>query len=429
MSSNREQIIRDIFSKDRNKRREAIKKFKNFKQIDETIINYLILMLEDNDPGVVDAAYNALVDIDSELVVKKLVNLLSNPNIKLRSYAFEILHQKGKNAINDLVTKLKSNNPEMRKFVLDVLGEVGTCEYEELIIPLLYDKNPNVRYAAAEALGKIGTSKSAYKLLELLKHEKEIWVKYVIIDSLSKIGNEKIAEELIALPLDSDSYVFESIIDTVGKIGDKSVIQQMLNILPMLGEYEKLKIIDAIFNLIRKYGEKILLKIEVNNDIVDILKSLLKADIEQKHYIIVLLSYFIEPEDYFLFLPFLESDKEDEKVSAIMALGRLQNPDAIDYLLKIFDYNNTYVKLSIIECLSKFNDFSIYTKFLECIYDESDTVQLSICKLLTNYYNCDVKKIFRKLLKTHKGNSEFITNLSKIILEKDKTFFSAREVR
>lgn len=353
MFSEREEIIKNLFSKDRNKRREAVKKFKEFEKIDETVINYLILMLEDNDPGVVDAAYNALVDIDSEIVIRKLVNLLSTRNIKLRSYAFEILNQKGKKATNDLLKKLKSENADIRKFALDVLGEVGASEHETDIAALLNDEDPNVRYAAAEALGKIGTLKSAYNLLEQLKKEKEIWVKYVIIDSLSKIGDEKIAEQLIKLPLNGDSYTFESIIETISKIADKSVIQQMLNILPMVGKYEKLKIMDAIFNLIKKYGENILLNIKVDSDIVNLLKTLLKQDIENKHHIIILLSYFVNSEDYFLFLPFLESDNEDEKVAAIIALKRLHNPDSIDYLLKIFEYNNTYVKLNIIETFRK----------------------------------------------------------------------------
>ncbi len=429
MSPDREKIIKNIFSKDRNKRREAVKKFKEFDKIDETLINYLILMLEDNDSGVVDAAYNALVDIDSELVIKKLVNLISTRNIKLRSYAFEILNQKGKKATNDLLTKLKSENADTRKFALDVLGEVGTSEYETDIAVLLKDEDPNVRYAAAEALGKIGTSKSAYKLLEQLKKEKEIWVKYVIIDSLSKIGNEKIAEQLIKLPLSGDSYTFESIIETISKIADKSVIQQMLNILPMVSEYEKLKIIDAIFNLIKKYGENILLKIKIDSDIVDILKTLLKKEIENKHYVIILLSYFVNSEDYFLFLPFLESDNEDEKVAAILALKRVQNPDSVKYLLKIFEYNNTYVKLNIIETLNKFEDSSIYEKFISCINDETETVKISICKLLTKYYNYEVKKLFKNLLKEHRNDPEFIKNLKKIILETDKSFFGNNKRR
>jgi len=429
MSHDREKIIKNIFSKDRSKRRKAVKKFKEFDKIDETVINYLILMLEDNDSGMVDAAYNALVDIDSELVIKKLVDLLSVRNTKLRSYAFEILNQKGKKTTNDLLTKLKSENADTRKFALDVLGEVGTSEYEADIAVLLKDEAPNVRYAAAEALGKIGTSKSAYKLLKQLKREKEIWVKYVIIDSLSKIGNEKIAKRFIKLPLNDDSYTFESMIETISKIADKSVIQQMLKILPMVGEYEKIKVIDAIFNLIKKYGENILLKIKIDSDIVDILKTLLKSEIENKHYVIILLSYFVNSEDYFLFLPFLESDNEDEKVAATLALKKVQNPDSVNYLLKIFEYNNTYVKLNIIETLNEFEDSSIYEKFVSCINDETETVKISICKLLTKYYNYKVKKLFKNLLKEHRNNSEFIKNLKKIILETDKSFFKNNKGR
>ncbi len=418
-----EKIINDIYSENRDIKRKALKKLNEVKEnINDKIIDYLLSLLDDPDPAIVDAAYDAIMDIDDDSLLKKLVKLLATDNIKVRSYVFEILNQRGQKSIEDLLEKLKSSDPNERKFAVDILGEINATAQEHDIIPLVYDKDPNVRFAAAEALSKIGRSDSVKALYTQLKKEKEIWVKFAIIDALSIIGDSFIAKELVKFPLNGDTYVFDAIIETVSKIGDKDVINPLFEILPLVGRKEKLYIINAIFNLVKKYGDEILYNTNDKENISSILKSLLKEESSYKNCVLILLSYFIKDYDYNEVVPFLKSKNNEEKNAAVIALKKLGSPIIIKPLLEIFPDSEVFIKLNIIDALSEFNSPVIKKQFINFIENEPDTVKLSICKLLTRYYDNEIEKLFNELLKKYNSNPEFTSNLNKIIRDfKNKT--------
>ncbi len=409
------EIINNIYSEDKDIKREAILKLREKPDfLSEEVIRYLLSLLNSNEPAIVDAVYNVLIEIDNDFLSKELIKLLATENIKVRSYIFEILNQKGKKSINNLVSKLNSKDPNERKFAVDILGEINADDKEENIISLLDDEDANVRFAAVEALSKIGGKKSVEALFKHLEKEKEVWVKYAIIEALSKIGDSEIAYKLIKFPLYDDIYIFNAVIETVSKIGDKDIIISMFEILPLVGVKEKLYIITAVFNLIKKYGEDILDKLTDTLSIKKILMELLREDIKDKSDILLLLSYFLDTHSYYVFLPYLNSSIEREINAAVIGLKRLKNVNSIEFLLEIFPYHKNYIKLNILEALSNFKSIEIKRKLMDYIDNENDTLKLSIFRLLMNYYDDEIEKLFEELLKKYKDNEEFIFNLKKI---------------
>lgn len=86
----------------------------------------------------------------------EVIELLhSQDNAGLRNTAVEILVSLGRRATPFLLEELTCSDHDVRKFVLDILGEIRDPESVLAMVGALCDPDGNVRAAAAENLGKI----------------------------------------------------------------------------------------------------------------------------------------------------------------------------------------------------------------------------------------------------------------------------------
>jgi len=418
----KKEILKSIYSSDKTLRRKAVKDIAKLSHIDDNIIEILVSLLTDKDNGVVDAAYQSLIDIDNDFIIKKLIALLSSPNFRLRSYASEILMLKGEKCIENLIKKLKKKKKNARKFSLDILGNIGDGKYQKYVFPLLRDKDVNVRYAAAEALGKIGDKTAATYLLDVLNEEEELWVKYAILFSLGKIGDEEIAEELLQHSVRNDYYLFDAILDTVSKIGSKNTLPSLFYILLLVDKYAQSSVVSSILNFLARYGYECLKEFVLPDDVVIEMKNLLYKDIKNKDEVIILLSYLVKPYEYKIFLPFLQSENESEIIASIVALKNLKNLKTINYLIKTFEkYDSIYIRVKVLEALEEFISNKIFKWLIKIFVEETDTVKIAICKILiSNYYDKyskEIEDLLKKMIK--EGSINFKENLKYLLKERD----------
>ena len=120
--------------------------------------------------------------------LEALIALLrSADNAGLRNSAVESLERIGVPAVEQLCAHLGDPDHDLRKFIIDILGNIRCAACVPLLVQALDDEDMNVRVAAAENLGKIGDAQALPHLLQVLDGG-EVWLKFTVLDALSSIG-------------------------------------------------------------------------------------------------------------------------------------------------------------------------------------------------------------------------------------------------
>jgi len=154
----------------------------------------------------------------SGAAIEGVIDLLrSADNAGLRSSAVELLERLGASAVNSLCGHLDDPDHDLRKFVIDILGSIGSSSCLPLLVAALDDSDPNVRVAAAENLGKIGDPSALPQLLKVLEGG-DLWLKFTVLDALSLIGTPVPLEVLT--PLLQENLLRRAIYDCLGALGD-----------------------------------------------------------------------------------------------------------------------------------------------------------------------------------------------------------------
>lgn len=153
---------------------------------------------------------------------KQVIGLLhDSENAGLRNSSIEILVGLGTLAVADLTAEIGSPDPEVRKFVIDILGEIGVSGCEEGVLNALSDEDINVRYAAVETLGKMKVDKAVDPLLDLMD-DADTGLRFTILEALASIG-KNVSVERLSRYLD-DRVLRKALIDCLGKIGSADVL-------------------------------------------------------------------------------------------------------------------------------------------------------------------------------------------------------------
>ncbi len=117
-----------------------------------------------------------------------IVELLhSQDNAGLRNTAVDILIHLGSQALPVLYEELKCVDHDVRKFVLDILGDIHDLSSASAMVEAMSDEDRNVRAAAAENLGKIGATEAVSVLLEAMA-DADLLMRFTILEALGKIG-------------------------------------------------------------------------------------------------------------------------------------------------------------------------------------------------------------------------------------------------
>ena len=132
----------------------------------------------------------------AEAVVADLVVCLADgDNAGLRNAAAETLARLGSPATAALCRSAKDPDRDVRKFSVDILGEIGEAAGVEILVDALQDEDENVRVAAAEALGRVGGDRARDALAGGLDRE-DLMLRATVLDALARLGAELRASQL-----------------------------------------------------------------------------------------------------------------------------------------------------------------------------------------------------------------------------------------
>jgi len=206
-------------------RREAVESIKGRK--DSAYIPLLLKAMEDASWRVRKTAVDILFDdYPLEKYIGGLIGLLSiEDNAGARNSAIEALIRLGKKATVYLIDAFKTPNRDVRKFVIDVLGEQRDSRSLPLMLEAIKDEDENVSATAVEHLGKVGEVSVVDALIEILDGG-DLWVAYPAADALGRIGNKKAVPHLLSAL--GKKPLREPVMKALGRLADASTLEHII---------------------------------------------------------------------------------------------------------------------------------------------------------------------------------------------------------
>lgn len=168
-------------------------------------------------------AVNVVVGAElDEAAVEGLVGLLASPdNAGLRNSAVEALERLGSAAVPALLRHIDVEDRDVRKFIIDILGNIADRSCITALVGALRDHDANVSAAAAENLGKIGDPRVVPHLVDSLAVN-DVWFRYSVLGAIARIG-ESIPFAVLA-PLALDSLLKRPVFECLGAVGDVDAV-------------------------------------------------------------------------------------------------------------------------------------------------------------------------------------------------------------
>ena len=324
-----------IASQDSSLRREAATLLANMGG-DESF-SRLEALLKDPNNGVRDAAQNAIIILGGSVAVEKMVTLLTHEVHAIRNMAIDILRKIGEDGLDILHTIAKDPNDNIRMFVLDILGSIGSTESLDTLTQGIYDANPNVRNAAVISLGQLGDPRSFDHLKQLINDEE--WIRFSVIESLAKIPHEDIVDFLLdeLECWSEDEITLCAILEALGEIRSEKTIRPLLELLKDANEYVAISIVQTLLKIM-SIDDVSLLHEEDKRLIKNILEvNLDEADDDFQHTILETLTCIGDSQSSLYIIDLskkVEPDTQTEKWEDIKAaLTRLGNPALMISLL------------------------------------------------------------------------------------------------
>lgn len=289
-------------------RKELKNRAENF-TIDQENLGFLLNCLSHDSWRIRKDAVNiAVLNPDIE-VIKILINgLSSEDNAGLRNACQEALTKIGRKAVKYLIEAFEESDKDVRKFIVDIIGDIGDQEYSNFLIKALSDEDENVVIAAVENLGKLKCKDAVGNLLSLLDASNQ-WLSFVILESISQIGH--IPDAISLLPLWKVGPLRKPILDLLPNINPEYTVEIFKKAFHEKSPYIIENSAKNLYKQFLKYKDKLLfiknhlMKYITYNNFFDALLE--KNPEDEKAY--ALCAYINEGENFFI--PMLEKTSNE----------------------------------------------------------------------------------------------------------------------
>ncbi len=249
-----------------------------------------------------------LEDYQPEEYMERLIGLLYlGDNAGARNTAIEALTRLGKKATPYLIKAFDTDDRDVRKFIIDILGSLDDRRAIPLMLKALSDEDDNVKVTAVEHLGRVKESSVTDALIEILKGD-DIWTAYPAADALGRIGDRRAIPYLVEAL--SKKTLRVPVLKSLARFADPSTLS---SIVPLLSDASKTVQEEALKTIVKFYHKGV-----------------------QPDLILNVLKDFYDDDTLFdICLKYAWSNKHDLRISAIMLLGLLKNERALQPLLEI----------------------------------------------------------------------------------------------
>jgi HEAT repeat protein len=218
-----------------------------------------------------------------------------------------------------LLERLDGADAEVRKFIVDILGEIACPDCVAALLPYLQDEDENVRYAVVETLGKLGSVEAVGGLLKLLENA-DAGLQFSIFEALTAIGEGVPAAQI--LPYAERPLLRKSVFGCLGRLSDPAGIPLLLNGLSDPLRKNRDVALTALGQLIRSLAVHDCPEVEPQTDqVVGLLYDYLKHEKQEfRRAACFVLSLFPNAEVIHRILPLLA---EEELRADVVAAAQL----------------------------------------------------------------------------------------------------------
>jgi len=216
---------------DIEERREAVLSLRQSGVCDRPrCVQLLLIGLADQSWRVRKTAQEILLeDFSPDEYVEGLIKLLyTDENAGARNAAIETLTALNRRATPFLVRAFESGNTDVRKFIIDILGEFRDRRALPVMLGALQDLDENVRASAVEHLGKLKEPSVVDALIGILEGG-DLWTAYPAADALGRIGDPKAVPALIGAL--ERKPLREPVLKALALIGGKESLEHIVPLL------------------------------------------------------------------------------------------------------------------------------------------------------------------------------------------------------
>ncbi|MEW6068839.1 MAG: HEAT repeat domain-containing protein [Nitrospirota bacterium] len=365
-----ENLAKLLKSNDVEIRRGALESIRG--KPNDRYINILLSGMKDISWRIRHTAIDILLeDYPVEKYVGGLIQLLyCEDNAGARNSAIEALVRLNKRVTTSLIEAFNTPNKDVRKFIIDILGEFKDSRSLPLMLDALKDEDENVRATAIEHLGKVGESSVVDSLIEVLKGG-DLWSAYPAADALGRIGDRKAIPALIKA-LDKKT-LREPAIKALSYIGDPKTLKY---IVPFIGDSSKTIQEEALRSIERFYHKGVSedfitdeIKSLIGDKVLDILVAHAWSQKPDVRVVAILILGMMKDER--AYTPLLEISQEENLREDVMRAFVFIGKDSPESLLRLFETESFSQKRFLCEVADKIAA-PVYYDILEKLLEHED---------------------------------------------------------
>lgn len=410
----------------------------------EVAIPALLKSLEDRSWRIRKLASEVLIEnFPLQGYINGLIQLLYiDDNAGARNSAIETLVRLGRKATPYLISAFNTNNRDVRKFIIDVFGEIKDRRVIPLLLAAIKDEDENVRASAVEQLGHMGEATVVDALIEIL-NSGDIWTAYPAADALGRIGDRRAIPHLLKAL--SVKALREPVIIALGRLAapetlehvipfilDKSRTIQEIAVRTVEAFYHSGIPAEVISGGLQKHGREMadrlismawskkdeirasaimllgllrdestlssLLDLSTDERFTDDVKrafvfvgkdkplsllSLLETDnIQKKRFVIEAMAEIASPEYYELFKGLIADRDGHIRAMAAAGLSRIGRPEAIDLIFPLLADPFEDVQEAAVSALSRLKDMIDANRLIDLLSSKDPSVRKNAALLI-----------------------------------------------
>ncbi|MFH1374467.1 MAG: HEAT repeat domain-containing protein [bacterium] len=393
------QLLTNLQSPDFYEREEAVKELGRYTE-DEAVAG-LVLALEDTDLGIRELAADVLGKMQGEIVSQLLIRFLAHGDIGTRNLAAEILVRIGAPAIQSLVEALESDDPDVRKFVVDVLGLIKDESAVKPLCKSLSDENDNVVCSAAEALGEIGSSKAISELVAAYQRCEDSRLQ--VIEALGKIGDPSSLDMLFGFLKTDDPVILYAAIEAIGNIGLKNSIEKLLAYLDHEDRTIAEAALTAIIDISIRHGGKIDCDLPLDKFSDFLFDGIKSRNSKITDFTLSRLTNWYGRDVMKSLLEVLDF-VDEETLKHVSEIIEQIGPNATEPILKMFPRASSHTKLVLLEILRGFTDHEIAVRLTDFVDDPDPEIRRKIAHTLGLSGIVETSEVLKRLASDEVGH-------------------------
>jgi HEAT repeat protein len=339
-------------------------------------VNLLLRAMEDTSWRVRNTAIDILIEEHQvEAYINGLIHLLYfDDNAGARNSSIEALVRLNKKVTPFLIEAFNTPNRDVRKFIIDVLGEYKDSRSLPLMLTALKDDDENVRATAIEHIGKVGESSVVDALIEIIESD-DIWTAYPAADALGRIGDKRAVPSLIRV-LDNKTLRAPTI-KALSLIAEPDTLK---HIIPFLEDTSKTIQEEALRGIERFYHKGVSeefitgeIKRIIGDKALDILVSHAWSNKPEMRISSILILGLMKDER--AYTPLLEISQEEDFAEEVKRAFVFIGKDRPESLLRLIETENVYQKRFICDVAGRIASPVYYSAFENLLKDEDGHIR------------------------------------------------------